>query len=453
MLNKILANPLLIQSLFSLIARFTGVALNFVVMILITQTLPKSSAGDILLLMTFVTGVALISRLGIDQLLMKEVASAHQNDEQFRRQFLSSSYKAVLILSLIFMAIWLIASPFLQYRFFQAGDLISIPTVTLTELMFASLGILFFNLVILNSTYLKAIKQSVMGVLGQNALTAITFLVFIGVFWNYFVNNQHTLYLYIASLILAGILAMFIAPRFASNAIVGDPVASSKTTPNIVELIKKSLPLAPISIISFLMIFTDTIMVGWYLANDRVAEYSVASKISYIVLFFLQAMEAVIYPRLLNMYQHDSARLQRFFWQATALVVGVVLVVTVCMYLLSDWILIAFGKDYVVAKEALGLLLLAQFLRAASITFSFMFIIKEKVKYLNIILVSAFIANVVFNIVLINRYGIEGAAIATLIANAVLLFLVLSLFFWHKLLNLNPNESAINGNSNDNSGG
>ena len=433
MLKKILANPLLIQSLYSLIARFTGVALNFAVMILITQTLPKSSAGDILLLMTFVTGVALISRLGIDQLLMKEVASAHVKERQFRQQFLSTSYKAVLILSLVFMAIWLLASPFLQYRFFQAGDL---PTVTLTELMLASVGILFFNLVILNSTYLKAIKQSVMGVLGQNALTAITFLGFIAMFWSYFSNNQFTIYLYIGSLILAGILAVFITPRVAPNNPVGESLATNTSAPNILALIQKSLPLAPISIISFLMIFTDTIMVGWFLANDRVAEYSVASKISYIVLFFLPAMEAVIYPRLLNMYQHDSARLQRFFWQATALVVGVVLIVSAFMYLLSDWLLIAFGKDYVVAKEALGLLLLAQFLRAASITFSFMFIIKEKVKYLNIILVTAFIANIIFNIILINRYGIEGAAIATLIANAVLLFLVLGLFFWHKLLNL-----------------
>jgi len=37
-------------------------------------------------------------------------------------------------------------------------------------------------------------------------------------------------------------------------------------------------------------------------------------------------------------------------------------------------------------------------------------------------------------VVLIKHYGIEGAAMATLIANAVLLFLVLALFYWHKLL-------------------
>ncbi|MEE9325992.1 MAG: oligosaccharide flippase family protein [Cocleimonas sp.] len=434
MLQKILKNPLLIQSLLSLIARFTGVALNFAVILIITNYLPKSSAGDILLLMVFVTGVALISRLGIDQLLMKEVASAHETDFKFRKGFLAVSYKAVLILSFIFMSIWLVASPYIQSSFFQNGEQ---TTITTSLLMLASLGVLFFNLVILNSTYLKAIKKTVIGILGQNALTAVTFLLLIIIFWKYFSNNQHTVVIYIVSLILAGILAIFITKKYATN--ISEATLKSKSVnniPNIIEIIKRSLPLAPVSIISFLMIFTDTIMVGWYLLNEQVAEYSVASKISYIILFFLQAMEAVIYPRLLNMYQHNQTQLRSFFWQSTALVVAVVLTITFIMYFLSDWILIAFGDEYIIAKEALGLLLLAQLLRAASITFSFMFIIREKVKYLNIILVIAFISNIIFNVVLINLYGINGAALATLIANATLLLLVLVLFYTKKLLHI-----------------
>ncbi len=434
MLQRILKNPLLIQSLLSLIARFTGVALNFAVILLITNYLPKSSAGDILLLMVFVTGVALISRLGIDQLLMKEVASAHEDDLVFRKSFLTVSYKAVLILSFVFMSIWLIASPYIQSSFFQNGEQ---TTITTTLLMLASLGVLFFNLVILNSTYLKAIKKTVIGILGQNALTAVTFLSLIIIFWKYFSNNQHTVVLYVVSLILAGILAVFITKKYATN--TSEITLKSETSndiPNIIGIIKRSLPLAPVSIISFLMIFTDTIMVGWYLLNEQVAEYSVASKISYIILFFLQAMEAVIYPRLLNMYQHNQTQLRSFFWQSTALVITIVLTITLIMYFLSDWILIAFGDEYIIAKEALGLLLLAQLFRAASITFSFMFIIREKVKYLNIILVIAFLSNIIFNVILIKLYGINGAALATLIANATLLLLVLVLFYTKKLLQI-----------------
>jgi len=431
-IQTVQSKPLLLQSLWSLLARFAGVALNFAVVLIITNRLPKADAGNLLLLMTFVTGVALISRLGTDQLLMKEVASSHNTHSEFRGAFLKSGFQAVLLLSLVFMALWLLASPAILDRFFDHS-------ISLHDLMLSSVGILFFNLVILNSTYLKAVKQTVYGVLGQNALPAVTFLVLIGIFWNAFVQNQNYLNVYTASLVLAGILAILITRHFlklaAQTTAIGDLAISGQlSAPGYIRLIKLSLPLAPVSIFSYLMLFADTIMVGWFLPNDQVADYSVAAKISYIILFFLQALEATIYPRLLNIYQHDKQRLIAFFWQSTTLVVGVVLSVTLFMYLLSDWLLIAFGKDYIVAKQALGLLLLAQFLRAASITFSFMFIIKEKVRYLNIILVTALLANLFFNVVLIKHFGIEGAAMATLIANATLLFLVLALFYWHKLL-------------------
>ncbi len=432
LIQKVKSKPLLFQSLWSLFARFAGVALNFAVVLIITNRLPKADAGNLLLLMTFVTGVALISRLGTDQLVMKEVASAHDTHNEFRGAFLKSGFRAVLLLSLVFMVLWLIASPAMLDRFFDNS-------VSLHSLMLASLGILFFNLVILNSTYLKAVKQTVYGVLAQNALPAITFLFFIGIFWTSFIQNQNYLDLYTASLVLAGILAILITRHFlklaAQKTVNGVVTATGQLrVPGVIRLIKRSLPLAPVSIFSYLMLFADTIMVGWFLSNDQVADYSVAAKISYIILFFLQALEATIYPRLLNIYQHDKPRLIAFFWQSTTLVVGVVLSVTLFMYLLSDWLLMAFGKDYIVAKQTLGLLLLAQFFRAASLTFSFMFIIKEKVRYLNIILVTALFANLFFNVIFIKRYGIEGAAMATLIANAVLLFFVLALFYWHKLL-------------------
>ena len=435
MLKKVLSNPLLLQSLWSLIARFTGVALNFAVILIITNRLPKLAAGDLLLLMNFVTGIALFSRLGIDQLLIKEVASAHDTHHDFRSHFLKNSFKAVIGLSLIFIVIWLFLSPTIRSTFFDNNGEISI---SLSDLMFASIGVLFFNLVILNSTYLKAIKQTVAGVLSQNALPAITFIFFMLLFWNSFIQNQHYINLYTASNILAGFLAIFLTihflkPRF-QNKSTDSNIIESPEVPNTLGIIRNSLPLAPISIFSYLMLFADTLMVGWFLSNDQVADYSVAAKISYVILFFLQALEATIYPRLLNIYRHKTSQLLSFFWQSTALVIGVVLSVTLVMYLLSDWLLIAFGEGYIVAKHALGLLLIAQLLRAASLTFSFMFIIREKVRYLNIILVVALIINLVCNIIFIKLYGIEGAAIATLIANGVLLLLVLSLFYLKKLL-------------------
>lgn len=448
-LKKALNNPFILQSLFSLIARFTGVALNFAVILVITNRLPKLAAGDLLLLMQFITGVALFSRLGIDQLLIKEVASSHESHSHFRHNYLKNSYKAVLSLSLIFIAAWLLLSPTIRSSFFDNG---SSNIISLNDLIFAGFGILFFNFVILNSTYLKAINKTVAGVLSQNALPAIAFLFFIGTFWNYFPHNQHYINLYTASNILAGVIAIVMTwyylkqQKKLSHNSKGkqSKISSPDNVPSIYGVIKKSMPLAPVSIFAYLMLFADTIMVGWFLTNDQVADYSVAAKISYITLFFMQALEATIYPRLLNISKQEPNKLLLFFWQSTALVIGVVLTVTLVMYLLSDWILIAFGENYTVAKHALGLLLLAQLFRSASITFSFMFIIREKVRYLNIILVIALVINLFFNIIFIEKYGIDGAALATLIANGILLFSVVGIFYLKKLLhNLGEKELAV----------
>jgi len=427
MLNKILKNPLLIQSLWSIIARFIGVGLNFAVAILIAQKLPESEAGIFLLLITYVTGFSLFSRIGLDQLLMKEVASAHENNSQFRGHFLQNSYKFVILLSLVFIIFWVVLSPLIRDYSFD-GE------IKLNYLLFAGIGILFYNFVILNSTFLKAIQKTVIAVLSQNALPAISLIIILGLFWNSFELDQRYVYLYTFSLMLAGCFAIYLT---WSHLPKKNDTYTKPTELGFTCLFKKSLPLAPVAIFSFLMIFADTIMVSFFLPNSDVAYYNIAGRISFVILFFLGALEATIYPRLLNIFKHKPDQLHSFFWQSTALVISIVLSVTVMMYLLSDWILLAFGENYVAGSQAsLGILLMAQLLRAASLTFSFMFIIREKVRYLNIVLVLALVVNLISNVIFIKMYGIEGAAIATLLSNAVLLFSVLILFMTNKLLTL-----------------
>lgn len=425
MLKKVLRNPLLLQSLLSIIARFVGVALNFAVAKIITTELPRAEAGILFLLMTFVTGFALFSRIGVDQLLIKEVAQAKDEDHAFKHGFLRSSYKFIIIFSLGFITFWLVLSPLLQKYFFDNQ-------INLSFLMIASIGILFYNIVVINSTYLKAIKQTVIAVLAQNALPAVTLLALLAVFWGVFRDNQSYINIYTFSLLLAGIFSVALTRKS-----IFSKAASIKDSQRFKTLVKKSLPLAPISFISFLMIFADKIMVGLFLTNGDVALYEIAGRISFIVLFFLGALEATIYPRLLNVSTQNPTHLRSFFWQSTALVTVIVFTISLAMYFLSDLILGFFGNaenDYTLASEALQLLLFAQLFRAISLTFSFMFIIREKVRFLNIILGLSLAANLISNTILIPMYGINGAALATLAANIFLLLAVLFLFYRHKLL-------------------
>lgn len=281
---------------------------------------------------------------------------------------------------------------------------------------------------------MRAIRKTITSVLMQNTLPALTFLVLIIPFWSSLAQNQLYVDLYIYSLVAAGIISTLL---ILSN--IDSKSSPHEAAPNFANIIKKSLPLAPVSLFSFIMLWADTIMVGALLSNDQVALFNTAARVSFVSLFFLGALDATIYPRLLSISKNNPEKLVKFFWLSTLLVIGSLLLVTLLMTLLGEYALLAFGTVYLQAFSALVILLLAQWLRATSLTFSFMFIIRDQVKYLNIIMIIALVINIISNVTLIPRYGIEGAAIATCLANAFLAVGVALLFYKNKLLSRTAN--------------
>lgn len=418
------SQTLLKTSLLSTIARFTGVGLNFAVALLLTRTLPTAEAGIILLLMTLVTGLALFSRLGAEQWLIRDVARLDDIDQQQRGLHLQAAYRMVLLSSVAFVVLWLLATPLLRYWLFDDA-------IQHHALLFAGLGIVFFNAIMLNASFMKAIRQTSTSVLLQNTLPAIAFMVLIALFWPVFTQQQNYVWLYTLSLLGAGLVSFYWLRPWLKQ-LYQEKLPKQLS---IKQVLQQSLPLAPVSYFAFLMLWADTLFVALLLPNEDVALFNVAARLSFVSLFFLGALDATIYPRLLKVHKHQPTQLTAFFWKATLLVAALLGSVTLLLILVGDWMLYAFKPVYVQAGTALSVLLLAQLIRALSLTFSFMFIIQAQVRYLNLLLGSALVINIAANLWLIPQYGIEGAAFATLLANLVLTGSVIVLFWRKRLLN------------------
>ena len=417
-------NPLLKTGLISTIARFAGVGLNFAVAILLTRTLPMDEAGMVFMLMTLVTGVALFSRLGVEQWVVREVARLSASEQSQQIYYLQAAYALTLRSSLIFMLGWLLVSPLMQHWLFDNS-------IYPPLLWLAVLGIPAFNLIMLNSTFLKAVQKTADSILVQNSLPAISYMLALLMGWFYYRSEQHYLLLYTGSLIIAAIASFYwLKPWWRT-------LKHKHATPFALKtVLNQSLALAPVSFFSFLMLWADTLLTGWLLSNADVALFTVAARLSFISLFFLGALDATIYPRLLNIHKYNHAQLKSFFWQSTGLVAGVLVAVTVLLLIAGELILNIFKPEYIAASGTLALLLIAQLIRAFSLTFSFMFIMENQVRYLNSLLGFALIINILANLFLIPKFGIEGAATATLSANFVLTAGVIWLFFKNHLLNL-----------------
>lgn len=417
-------NPLLKTGLISTIARFAGVGLNFAVAILLTRTLPMDEAGMVFMLMTLVTGVALFSRLGVEQWVVREVARLSASEQSQQIYYLQAAYALTLRSSLIFMLGWLLVSPLMQRWLFDNS-------IYPPLLWLAVLGIPAFNLIMLNSTFLKAVQKTADSILVQNSLPAISYMLALLMGWFYYRSEQHYLLLYTGSLIIAAIASFYwLKPWWRT-------LKHKHATPFALKtVLNQSLALAPVSFFSFLMLWADTLLTGWLLSNADVALFTVAARLSFISLFFLGALDATIYPRLLKIHKYNPAQLKSFFWQSTGLVAGVLVAVTVLLLIAGELILNIFKPEYIAASGTLALLLIAQLIRAFSLTFSFMFIMENQVRYLNSLLGFALIINILANLFLIPKFGIEGAATATLSANFVLTAGVIWLFFKNHLLNL-----------------
>jgi len=319
------------------------------------------------------------------------------------------------------MAIWLFLSPVIKRTLFD-GD------IQLSLLWIAVLGIFFFNLVMTNSAFMKAAHHISESLLIQNALPAVCMMVAILLFWPWFPVNQNYLWIYTLSLALAGLVSFYWLrawlPSFKTRE---QPLPRQ-------EVFQSSIPLAPVSYFAFMMLWADTLMTGWLLTNEDVALFTVAARLSFVSGFFLGALDATIYPRLLRMHKQNPEKVRKFFWQATLLVAGVLTVVTLIIAAVGKPVLAVFNEGYVQAATTLIILLLGQLVRGLGITFSFMFIIREQVRYLNILLFVALLANLLANWLLIPQYGIEGAAMATLAANLLLTGGVIVFFFKNRLL-------------------
>jgi O-antigen/teichoic acid export membrane protein len=415
-------NSLLRTSLITTMSRFLGVGLNYAVILILTNTLSTDESGMVLLLMVLIPAAALFSRLGVEQWLVRDVARLPETETRLQAAYLRDAYKLVLFSSGIFIVLWLMCIPIIQQRLFDNA-------IHTLPLWLAAVGILLFNVVMINAAFLKAVHHTSPSMLVQNSLPAVTFLILIGLFWQLLTVDQTHLLLYSGSLFLAGLLSFWwLRPWWQ------DLFVRHNSRWSVREVWQHSLPLAPVSLLAFLMLWADTLLTGWLLNNHDVALYSVAARLSFVSLFFLGAMDATIYPRLLRIHQQQPERVRSFFWKATALVAGILGSVTLLLLLLSDVLLALFKPEYLQAGTALSILLLAQLVRALSLTFSFMFIIKEQVRYLNMLLGTALVVDIAANLLLIPSHGIAGAASATLLANVVLTGGVVLLFFKNRLL-------------------
>ena len=168
----------------------------------------------------------------------------------------------------------------------------------------------------------------------------------------------------------------------------------------------------------------DQIMLGQLLGDESVGIYTAAVKISEIVYFIPMSIAASAFPAIVEVRKRDEAlyyrRLQRLYDLMVALSLAVALPVT----FLSDWMVtLLFGSAYRAAGPVLAIHIWAGVFVFLGVAGAKWYIVEnlQKISLINTSIGAA--TNIVLNYVLIPRWGVAGAAWATVVSQCIVAYL------------------------------
>lgn len=192
------------------------------------------------------------------------------------------------------------------------------------------------------------------------------------------------------------------------------------------RLLRDSWPLILSGVAISIYMRIDQVMIKEMLDTKAVGNYAVAVRLSEVWYFIPMAITSSVFPAIINARKISEklyyGRLQKLYDLMTWLAIGIALPAT---FLADDIIRLLFGTQYQDAAGVLRIYIWAGvfvFLGVASSHY----LIAEN--YTRISFFRTFIGaivNVILNIILIPKYGINGAAMATVVSYFVSVFSII----------------------------
>ncbi len=190
------------------------------------------------------------------------------------------------------------------------------------------------------------------------------------------------------------------------------------------SLLKDSWPLILSGMVIALYMKIDQVMIQEMLGSEAVGQYAAAVRLSEAWYFIPTMISASLFPAIINAKKQSEAlyyeRLQRLY----DLMVWVAIAIAIPTTFIGDWLVtLLYGAAYAQAGAVLAVHIWAGVFVFLGVASSKWFIAENLQKYSFYRTAAGALINVVLNLLLIPKYGILGAAVATLVSQAVASYL------------------------------
>lgn len=390
-------------------AKALGLGIGFLLQILMARALGIEQFGIYAFALSWINVLLFLVVLGTDKAILRFLPT-YQLSESIA-QMAGLLRWATLRTLIAGLAVCLAILGYLTF-FAAAEDQDLIKTMALAAVLLP-----FFGLSQLRQAGLNAMKQVFRAELADTFLRPIL-LISLVVYWVWF--HKEPLVAYQAMLMQLGavVVSFLIGTRWLMLAL---PDTTRRTDPiyDVKVWQSMALPMMIVAGIQILLKQTDVIMLGIITSTTESGIYSVMVRLSNFAMFGLAAVNAMAAPMIAELHASgQKAALQRVVTLAVRGSVLFMLAASALLVIFVEPITALYGQGFNIGLIAFYILLIGQAVNAATGPVGFIMSMTGHQMLLAKVQGASAVLNILLNMVLIPRYGLEGAAIATAISMA-----------------------------------
>ena len=369
--------------------------------ILLARMLGANLLGRYQLGLVIIQILSNLSVMGFDRGLVRFIPIFNLHNTGKSKKLLKDNFVISLTVSCCLGILIFIYSPFIATKFFHSIEMI----IVLKYFSFFLPILTVFNLGIAS---FRGLKRADIGSNIENLFAPTLFIAFL--FLALLIEGKIAeviIFRIISRVLGIGCIAYFLLKNFS-------PIFQSKSNNyNLKEYFSYSSTLLFITLTYFIIGKINILMLGYFLEESQVGIYYILVFFAALNVFGLQAVNTIFAPHVAELFgKKDHKNLEKLFKVLTKWIFYFSLFVFCYITIFKSEILRIYGDSFATGTNALVILAFGQLINALTGSTGAMLLMSGKQKWEVLNSSSILVLNVVLNLVLIPKYGIDGAAIA-----------------------------------------
>jgi O-antigen/teichoic acid export membrane protein len=401
----------------SFLFRMLGMGLSFYIIDLVSNAYNVDTYGNFSLVQSTILVLTMIFTLGIQNVLIINVATTNPDDYSTQLNILFKAIKLILFTSII---------PIIVIYFFSKFIAINIFSKEILEQDFKNIALLLLPFLLheIILYFFIARKKFISFGLFMFVLPNTFFILSVLICNKILIQNINVTLLYGLSFLitfLIEIIYIYKPFKIISN------VISYK------EIIKNALPMMTSGLLLLLLNTTNVFMLGIMSTSKSVGIYNASYKIGLLVLLVLASVNVIIGPKIAELFHKNKiAELKKIIHQSTYFTAIITLPIVLFLLVFNKDLLAILGSNYQEGSTVLTITIIASFFSAVSGNVDQILNMSNNQNILLKINFICLLLNILLCYILIPKYDIVGAAIASMFST-ILMNLICNIYIKKKL--------------------